>query len=68
MVKKDNDMSIRARERRKSGIYHFKGANRQDIFNGNKDCQRFLETLERYKKKSEIKVHGWCLILDQNNL
>jgi len=53
-----------ARERSKSGIYHImlRGANRQEIFHDEEDCTRFLETLERYKKASEIRVHGWCLM------
>jgi REP element-mobilizing transposase RayT len=39
-----------------------RGANRQEIFHDDEDCQRFVETLERYKKKNEVKVHGWCLM------
>jgi len=53
-----------AREKSKSGIYHvmLRGANRQEIFHDEEDCARFLETLERYKKKSEMRVYGWCLM------
>ena len=53
-----------ARERSKSGIYHvmLRGANRQEIFHDEEDCKRFLETVERYKKESEMRVHGWCLM------
>ena len=39
-----------------------RGANRQEIFHDEEDNVRFLETLERYKKKSKIKVYGWCLM------
>ena len=53
-----------ARQRSKSGIYHImlRGSNRQEIFHDDEDHVRFLEILNRYKKKSEIKVYGWCLM------
>ncbi|WP_242661337.1 transposase [Alkaliphilus metalliredigens] len=49
-----------AREKSKSGIYHviIRGANRQEIFHDEQDCLRFLEILERYKGKTEIKIYG----------
>jgi putative transposase len=57
-------MSRIARERSNSGVYHImlRGTNRQEIFHDEEDCVRFLETLERYKKKVELKVYGWCLM------
>lgn len=53
-----------AREKSKSGVYHIiiRGTNRQEIFHSEQDCIKFLETLERYKRKTKIKVHGWCLM------
>lgn len=39
-----------------------RGTNRQEIFHDDEDNVRFLETLERYRKKSKIKVYGWCLM------
>ncbi|SNS15700.1 Transposase IS200 like [Anaerovirgula multivorans] len=53
-----------ARVKSKSGIYHviIRGANRQEIFHDDEDCLRFLETLAKYKVKSEIKIYGWCLM------
>jgi putative transposase len=53
-----------ARERSKSGIYHImlRGTNRQEICHDDEDNVRFLETLDRYRKKSKIKVYGWCLL------
>ena len=52
------------RQRSESGIYHImlRGTNRQEIFHDDEDCLRFLETLDRFKKKSELKVYGWCLM------
>ena len=59
-----------ARERSKSGIYHvmLRGTNRQEIFHDDEDCIRLFETLERYKKKSELKVYGWCLMSNHIHL
>ncbi|NLD46256.1 MAG: transposase [Clostridiaceae bacterium] len=53
-----------ARQKSNSGIYHvmLRGANRQEIFHDDEDNTRFLETLNRYKDKSEISVYGWCLM------
>lgn len=39
-----------------------RGANRQEIFHDEEDCGRFLETIKRYKKESELGVYGWCLM------
>ncbi len=53
-----------AREKSESGIYHImlRGTNRQEIFHDEEDNTRFMETLERYKKISGMKVCGWCLM------
>ena len=53
-----------ARQRSESGIYRImlRGANRQEIFHDDEDCVRFLETLDRFKKKSGLKVYAWCLM------
>ena len=57
-------MPRKAREKSESGIYHIilRGANRQEIFHDDEDRARFLEILERYKKQTEIKIYGWCLM------
>ena len=53
-----------ARRKSKSGIYHIiiRGANRQELFHGEKDRLRFLETVERYKTETGIRIYGWCLM------
>jgi putative transposase len=63
-VSKVKLMPRRAREKCESGIYHImqRGANRQEIFHDEDDSLRFLETLEKYKKKVNLKVYGWCLM------
>jgi len=37
-------------------------ANRQEIFHDDEDTLRFLETLNKIKTMSAIKVYGWCLM------
>ena len=53
-----------AREKSEIGIYHImiRGANRQEIFHDDEDNLRILETLNKIKATSEIKVYGWCLM------
>jgi putative transposase len=53
-----------ARKKSETGIYHIiiRGTNRQEIFHDDEDCLRFLETLDRYKKKLKFEVYGWCLM------
>jgi REP element-mobilizing transposase RayT len=57
-------MPRHAREKSESGIYHIvlRGANRQEIFHDDEDNLKFLETVDRFKRESEIKVYGWCLM------
>jgi len=54
----------RAREKSDNGIYHIilRGNSRQEIFHDDEDFIRFIETLNRYKTKTNMKVHGWCLM------
>lgn len=53
-----------ARGKSETGIYHImlRGINRQTIFEENKDCIKFLETLQRFKEKSCYKVYAYCLM------
>jgi putative transposase len=57
-------MPRRAREKGESGIYHIilRGTNKQEIFHDEEDNKRFIETLEKYKTISNLKVYGWCLM------
>ena len=47
-------MPRQARVKSETGIYHLicRGINKQNIFEDEEDKQRFLETLEHYKKLS----------------
>jgi len=53
-----------ARVKSESGIYHImlRGANRQEIFHDDEDCLKFLDTIEKYKTKLEMRVYAWCLM------
>jgi putative transposase len=57
-------MSRKARVRSKSGLYHImsRGANRQEIFHDDEDCQRYLDIIKKYKMKSELRIYAWCLM------
>lgn len=63
-------MPRKARSKSKSGIYHimWRGANRQEIFHDDEDRQKYIEILERYKKKSGMVVYAWCLMSNHVHL
>ncbi len=53
-----------ARQKSETGFYHIllRGVGRQNIFEDDEDKQRFLETLERYKKELNFELHAYCLM------
>lgn len=53
-----------ARQKSETGFYHIllRGVGRQNIFEDDEDKQRFLETLERYKKELDFELHAYCLM------
>ena len=53
-----------ARIKSRTGIYHvmLRGINRQDLFEDDKDRQRFVETLETCQEKSSYTLFGYCLM------
>jgi len=53
-----------AREKSGSGIYHImlRGINQQDIFEDDEDRQRFIKTLGRVKKETDIEIFAYCLM------
>jgi putative transposase len=57
-------MARLARQKSESGVYHIilRGINRQVIFHDEEDRLYFLRTVNRYKRKVNLKVHGWCLM------
>ena len=57
-------MSRGAREKSGSGIYHImlRGINQQDIFEDDEDRQRFIKTLGRVKKETDIEIFAYCLM------
>ena len=52
-------MPRKAREKSENGIYHIilRGNGRQEIFYDDEDFIRFIETLDRYKTETKMKVH-----------
>lgn len=53
-----------ARKKSNTGIYHIilRGINRQTIFQDEEDRRRFIQTIDKYKKESEYKIYGYCLM------
>lgn len=57
-------MPRQAREKSGTGIYHvmLRGVNKQNIFEDDEDRLKFLTTIKYYKKISNYKVYGYCLM------
>ncbi|WP_207652571.1 transposase [Anaerovirgula multivorans] len=56
-------MPIKAREKRKTGIYHIiiRRINRQNIFEDDRDCVKFIDAIQK-SKKSKFELYGHCLM------
>ncbi|MDD4753897.1 MAG: transposase [Desulfitobacteriaceae bacterium] len=57
-------MPRKARKKSESGIYHImmRGVNRQSIFEDEEDCVKFIQTIQKYKEKSEYQIYAYCLM------
>ncbi len=57
-------MPRRAREKSESNIYHvmLRGASRQQIFEDDEDCARFLEILDECKQLCGFALYAYCLM------
>lgn len=53
-----------ARKKSESGIYHvmLRGINHQVIFQGDEDCEKYLQCLEDCKALSGFTLHAYCLM------
>jgi len=53
-----------SRIRSKSGIYHIimRGINCQTIFEDEEDCEKFIETLKKYKEACGYELYAYCLM------
>lgn len=65
-----NDMPRLARIAPKEFIYHVltRGNNRQNIFKGEKDYERYLEISQRYKDKYGFKFYHYVLMTNHVHL
>lgn len=52
------------RKKSESGIYHIvlRGINRQTIFEDEEDREKFIQTINRFKKESGYKIYAYCLM------
>lgn len=57
-------MPRNARRKSETGIYHImmRGINRQCIFEDEEDCEKILQTLEKYREKSGYEIYAYCLM------
>lgn len=57
-------MPRQARKKSSSGIYHvmLRGINKQQIFEDDEDCEKFLWVLKETKATSEYKLFAYCLM------
>lgn len=57
-------MPRQARKKSASGIYHvmLRGINKQQIFEDEEDCDKFLWVLKETKAVSEYKLYAYCLM------
>ncbi len=57
-------MPRQARKKSESGIYHImlRGINKQQIFEDEEDCEKFLWVLKDTKEVSEYKLFAYCLM------
>ena len=53
-----------ARIKSESGIYHIimRGINRQTLFENREDCDKFIQTLLRYREICKYKLYAYCLM------
>jgi len=53
-----------------TNIFHvmLRGINRQDIFNDEEDCIRFIEVLSECKKMSGFKLYAYCIMTNHVHL
>ncbi len=62
--KKGDFMPRTARVKSSTGIYHIvmRGINRQNIFEDKEDNYKFIQTLLKYKDRSDYKLYAYCLM------
>ncbi|WP_156782348.1 hypothetical protein [Geosporobacter ferrireducens] len=48
----------------KSGIYHIvmRGINRQTVFEDEEDCQKLIQTLQKYRELIAYRLYGHCKV------
>lgn len=63
-------MSRPARILSQSGLYHilFRGINRQNLFEEEKDYEKMLEIIKEVKEEKGFRIHGYCLMTNHVHL
>ncbi len=63
-------MARGARQKSATGIYHImvRGIDKRDIFIGEMDYKKFLQYIEKAKKKVDFRVYAYCLMNNHAHL
>ncbi len=63
-------MTRQPRIKSQTGIYHimFRGINRQNIFEEERDYQKFMELLINTKQELELKIFAYCILPNHGHL
>ncbi|MEA4845963.1 MAG: transposase, partial [Clostridiaceae bacterium] len=53
-----------ARRISENGVYHImlRGINRQTIFEDDRDIERLIDTVKRYKPVSKYELYAYCIM------
>ena len=63
-------MAREARRLSETGIYHiiFRGVNRYDIFEEDKDYEKILEIISDLKEEMKFEIYAYCLMSNHVHL
>lgn len=63
-------MPRKPREKSSTGIYHVmvRGVNGQDIFHDDKDRQKYISIIDKYKEICRFELYGYCLMSNHVHL
>lgn len=63
-------MPRKPREKSSTGIYHVmvRGINKQDIFHCDKDREKYMGIIDKYKEICQFELYGYCLMSNHVHL
>jgi putative transposase len=63
-------MPRRSRQGSESGVYHFinRGINKNRLFHGPRDYERYLELMDEHRRDLGIKIYHYCLMSNHTHI